>query len=149
MLLAEFRVLRVLFDTGPRVMVTLAMEQGMTAPGMTMVIDRLEEAGLVRRVRSDADRRAVNVAITGKGGERYKRAAKIHDRFVERAVNGMSMQEVDSFLTTLNLRVEDPPEITAESVERLFRNSQPIPRPWSPSAAIGSRSCIWMLFSPT
>ena len=100
--LAEFRVLRVLFETGARLMVTLAMEQGMTAPGMTMVVDRLEEAGLVRRVRSDADRRAVNVAITGKGGEKYKRALKVHDKFVERAVNGMSTQEVDSFITTLN-----------------------------------------------
>ena len=100
--LAEFRVLRVLFETGPRLMVTLAMEQGMTAPGMTMVIDKLEETGLVRRVRSDADRRAINVAITGKGGEKLKRAMKLHERFVERAVAGMSNQEVDSFLTTLN-----------------------------------------------
>ena len=100
--LAEFRVLRVLFETGPRLMVTLAMEQGMTAPGMTMVVDKLEDAGLVRRVRSDADRRAINVAITGKGGEKLKRAMKLHDRFVERAIGGMSNQEIDSFITTLN-----------------------------------------------
>ena len=100
--LAEFRVLRVLFETGPRLMVTLAMEQGMTAPGMTMVIDKLEETGLVRRVRSDADRRAINVAITGKGGEKLKHAKKLHDRFVERAIDGMTNQEIDSFVTTLN-----------------------------------------------
>ena len=100
--LAEFRTLRVLFETGARLMVTLAMEQGMTAPGMTMVVDKLEEAGLVRRVRSDADRRAINVAITGKGGEKLKRALKVHDKFVDRAINGMSMQEIDSFITTLN-----------------------------------------------
>jgi len=100
--LSEFRVLRVLFETGARPMVTLAVEQGMTAPGMTMVVDKLEEAGLVRRVRSDADRRAINVAITGKGGEKLKRALKLHGRFVEQAINGMSAQEIDSFLTTLN-----------------------------------------------
>jgi len=98
---AEFRVLRIL-ETGTRLMVTLAQEQGMTAPGMTMVVDKLEEAGLVRRVRSDADRRAINVAITGKGGEKLKRAMKVHDRLVERAVGGMSNQEIDSFITTLN-----------------------------------------------
>jgi DNA-binding MarR family transcriptional regulator len=100
--LAEFRALRILFETGPRLMVTLAMEQAMTAPGMTMVIDKLEETGLVRRVRSDADRRAINVAITGKGGEKLKRALKVHDKFVERAINGISTQEIDSFLTLLN-----------------------------------------------
>jgi MarR family 2-MHQ and catechol resistance regulon transcriptional repressor len=99
---AAFRVLRVLFETGPRLMVTLAMEQGMTAPGMTMVIDKLEEAGLVRRVRSDADRRAINVAITGKGGEKLKHAMKLHDKLVERAIDGMSNQDIDLFLTTLN-----------------------------------------------
>ncbi|HUK49851.1 MAG TPA: MarR family transcriptional regulator [Terriglobales bacterium] len=100
--LAEFRVLRVLFETGTRLMVTLATEQGMTAPGMTMVVDKLEDAGLVRRIRSDADRRAINVAITGKGGEKYKRAKKIHDKFIERATNGMSTQEIDNFITALN-----------------------------------------------
>jgi DNA-binding MarR family transcriptional regulator len=100
--LAEFRVLRVLFETGPQLMVTLATEQGMTPPGMTMVVDKLEDAGLVRRIRSDADRRAINVAITGNGGEKYKRALKLHNKFVERATNGMSTEEIDSFIATLN-----------------------------------------------
>jgi MarR family transcriptional regulator for hemolysin len=100
--LAEFRVLKVLFETGPRLMVTLAMEQGMTAPGMTMVVDKLEDAGLVRRVRSDADRRAINVAITGNGGARYKRALKLYNKFVDRATEGMSTDEIESFITTLN-----------------------------------------------
>jgi DNA-binding MarR family transcriptional regulator len=83
-------------------MVTLAMEQGMTAPGMTLVIDKLEEAGLVRRIRSDADRRAINVVITGRGGEKLKRALKLHDALVERAIRGVSIQEVSSFLAVLN-----------------------------------------------
>jgi len=99
---AEFRVLKVLFETGPQLMVTLAMEQSITPPGMTMVVDKLEEAGLVRRVRSDDDRRAINVAITGNGGARYKRALKLHDKFVERATEGMSTAEIDSFITVLN-----------------------------------------------
>jgi MarR family 2-MHQ and catechol resistance regulon transcriptional repressor len=100
--LAEFRALRVLFETGPRLMVSLATEQGMTAPGMTMVVDKLEDSGLVRRIRSDEDRRAINVAITGNGREKYKRALKLHDKFVERATNGMSTEEIASFIATLN-----------------------------------------------
>jgi len=100
--LAEFRALRVLSETGPRLMVTLAMEQGMSAPGMTTVVDKLEGAGLVRRVRSDADRRAINVAITGKGGEKMKRATKLHDKFVQQATEGMSTDEIVSFITALD-----------------------------------------------
>jgi len=100
--LPEFRVLRVLYETGPDLMVTLAMEQGMTAPGITMVVDKLENAGLVRRIRSDADRRAINVGITGNGGAKYKRALKLHNKLVERATNGMSTEDIDSFITALN-----------------------------------------------
>jgi len=100
--LAEFRALRVLSETGPRLMVTLAMEQGMSAPGMTTVVDKLVGAGMVRRVRSDADRRAINVAITGKGGEKMKRATKLHDKFVQQATEGMSTDEIVSFITALD-----------------------------------------------
>ena len=110
--LAEFRALVTLSAVGPRSMVTLAREQEMTAPAMTIVVDKLEEVGLARRVRSDADRRAVNVAITGKGGETLRRARKLHDRFIERSMHNASSQEIDSFLVFLNAMV-----VAAESFE--------------------------------
>jgi DNA-binding MarR family transcriptional regulator len=102
MTLAELRVLKMLSKLGPCSMITLAKEQGMTAPGMTMVVDKLEQAGLARRVRSDADRRAINVAITGRGGERLRQVLKLHDKFIERATRDVSSQEMASFLSTLN-----------------------------------------------
>lgn len=98
----ELRALRALSESGPCSMVTLAKEQRMTAPGMTIVVDRLETAGLARRVRSDADRRAINVVITGKGGEKLKRALKLHDKFVEKAIRGVTSQEMGSFLAILD-----------------------------------------------
>jgi DNA-binding MarR family transcriptional regulator len=98
----ELRTLRTLSESGPCSMITLAKEQKMTAPGMTIVVDRLETAGLARRVRSDADRRAINVVITGKGGEKLKRALKLHDKFVEKAIRGVTSQEMDSFLAILD-----------------------------------------------
>jgi DNA-binding MarR family transcriptional regulator len=102
MTLAELRVLKMLSKLGPCSMITLAREQGMTAPGMTMVVDKLEQAGLARRVRSDADRRAINVAITGRGGERLRQVLRLHDKFIERATRDVSSQEMASFLSTLN-----------------------------------------------
>jgi len=111
--LAEFRVLNMLSGLGPCSMVTLAKEQEMTAPGMTIVVDKLEETGLARRVRSDADRRTINVAITGKGGETLRRARKLHDKFVERSMHNATSQEVDSFLVFLKTML-----VAAESFER-------------------------------
>ena len=100
--MTELRALRVLSESGPCSMAALAKEQRMTAPGMTIVVDKLERAGLARRVRSDADRRRINVAITGKGGETLKRAMKLHDKFVERMIRGVTQQEMDSFLAILD-----------------------------------------------
>lgn len=100
--LSELRALRVLSELGPCSMAVLAKEQGMTAPGMTVVVDKLEEAGFARRVRSDADRRTINVAITGRGGEALRRGLKVYNKFIERKTRDLSSQEADSFFAILN-----------------------------------------------
>ena len=45
----------------------LAVREGMSAPGMTANLARLESAGLVRRTRSARDRRRVDLDLTEKG----------------------------------------------------------------------------------
>jgi DNA-binding MarR family transcriptional regulator len=45
----------------------LADREGVSAPAMSGYIDRLESAGFVERVRSEADRRRVGLRITGTG----------------------------------------------------------------------------------
>ena len=42
--LAEVRALMMLSELGPSSMITLSAEQGMTAPGMTLVVDKLERS---------------------------------------------------------------------------------------------------------
>lgn len=46
--------------------------------GFTRVVDRMEEAGLVRRVRPDHDRRSILVVLTVKGDEVKERARRYH-----------------------------------------------------------------------
>jgi DNA-binding MarR family transcriptional regulator len=48
--------------------------------GLTRVIDRMEEAGLVRRERPDGDRRAIEVVITPKGSTELQAARGVHRR---------------------------------------------------------------------
>jgi DNA-binding MarR family transcriptional regulator len=45
----------------------LAALEGMSAPALSRYVDRLERAGLVRRVRSDSDRRRVGLETTVEG----------------------------------------------------------------------------------
>ena len=45
----------------------LAALEGMSAPGISGYVDRLEAAGLVARTRSSADRRRIGLAVTPAG----------------------------------------------------------------------------------
>jgi DNA-binding MarR family transcriptional regulator len=47
--------------------------------GFTRVVDRMEEAGLVRRVRPEHDRRSILVLLTDKGTETVERT-RLHHR---------------------------------------------------------------------
>jgi DNA-binding MarR family transcriptional regulator len=58
-------------DRGGRVTAgALALESGLSSGAVTTVIDRLEAAGYVRRVRDTADRRRVLVELTDKARRR-------------------------------------------------------------------------------
>jgi len=46
--------------------------------GLTRVIDRMEEAGLVERQRPPDDRRAIEVVITPKGDQALQAARRVH-----------------------------------------------------------------------
>jgi DNA-binding MarR family transcriptional regulator len=49
-----------------------------TTSGVTRVVDRLVEAGLVERVRPDNDRRVVTVSMTPAGKKTLRKASAIH-----------------------------------------------------------------------
>src|SRR6185503_15101551 len=46
--------------------------------GFTRVVDRMEEEGLVRRVRPEHDRRSILVVLTDKGREKMEEARRCH-----------------------------------------------------------------------
>jgi DNA-binding MarR family transcriptional regulator len=68
---------------GPLRMTELADRILFSKSGLTRVIDRMEEAGLVRRDRDAPDRRVVNVSITERGLEELQAARAVHRRGVQ------------------------------------------------------------------
>ena len=52
--------------------------------GFTRVVDRMEEAGRVRRNRPEHDRRSILVVLTDKGAETMERARRHHRDGIER-----------------------------------------------------------------
>lgn len=65
----QYNVLRILRGAGDGGMPTLVIRDRMIheAPGITRLVDRLEQAGLARRERQETDRRQVLCYITEKG----------------------------------------------------------------------------------
>jgi MarR family transcriptional regulator, 2-MHQ and catechol-resistance regulon repressor len=64
---SQFNVLRILRGEGkPLPILEIAQRTVTVVPGITGLIDRLEQAGLVRRERCARDRRVIYVALTDK-----------------------------------------------------------------------------------
>lgn len=67
--IAQYNVLRILRGAGPFGLPTLAVRDRLIeeAPGITRVMDKLEQAGSVARRRTPGDRRVVHCVITEEG----------------------------------------------------------------------------------
>jgi DNA-binding MarR family transcriptional regulator len=52
--------------------------------GFTRVVDRMEEAGLVRRLRPEHDRRTIPIVLTDTGSETLERARRHHRDGIQR-----------------------------------------------------------------
>jgi DNA-binding MarR family transcriptional regulator len=68
----------------------LARRLGVTEKTITGVVDRLERAELVRRVRNEADRRVIQVELTGEGSAQF---ASLDASFVERTAIFLELLE--------------------------------------------------------
>jgi DNA-binding MarR family transcriptional regulator len=82
----------------------LAREYGIDASAITRLIDRLEKRGLLTRVRSSEDRRAVRLALTPEGQDIAARMPPIFTSVTDRLLAGFTPEEV-GFLKSMLRRV--------------------------------------------
>ncbi|TAM04355.1 MAG: MarR family transcriptional regulator [Paraburkholderia sp.] len=82
----------------------LAREYGIDASAVTRLVDRLETRGLLKRVRSSEDRRAVRLALTPEGQAIARRMPAMFTSISERLLSGLSPEEV-GFLKSMLRRV--------------------------------------------
>jgi DNA-binding MarR family transcriptional regulator len=101
--LQQFNVLRILRGARPDGLCTLTIAQRMIeqTPGITRLIDRLEKKGLVRRVRSEEDRRQVWCRITPAGERLLARLDDPVEEFDRTAVRGLSPADQDQLTALL------------------------------------------------
>lgn len=76
----QFMILNILPETSQGLAISaLATKTNLAAATIVKTVDSLEERGMIRRARSQSDRRAVLVTITAKG-RRLQNAASSHFR---------------------------------------------------------------------
>jgi DNA-binding MarR family transcriptional regulator len=88
----------------------LAAEEGISPPAMSGHVDRLEQAGLIERVRSDEDRRRVGLRVTGEGTRvlrsvRTRRTIWLTNRLG--ALEPAELDAIDAAVPALTALLED------------------------------------------
>jgi DNA-binding MarR family transcriptional regulator len=82
----------------------LARLYGIDASAVTRLIDRLEKRKLLRRVRSDEDRRAVRLELTPAGHEIAAHMPALFGEVTDKALGGFTPEEV-GFLKSMLRRI--------------------------------------------
>jgi DNA-binding MarR family transcriptional regulator len=95
--------------TGIR-MADLANKVVLSKSGLTTLVDRLEEKGLLRRLPDHADRRATRITITDAGIDAFRAAATVHlDGIARHFADRITSAEAKALAEVLE-RVQELPE---------------------------------------
>ena len=94
-------ILGTLHAAGPLIQRELASRVHLESPTLTRYLVQMEADGLVRRPRSETDRRATTVELTDAGRARYRGLLKIAVEGHARLMAGFSEQETATFLDML------------------------------------------------
>jgi len=106
--LGRFHVLRVILESEPVSMGYIHEELHMANSTVTVIVDYLNEAGLVKRRRDVDDRRVVLLEITDDGNKIMKDLLKQRQDFMKKALNDMedSAEELAHLLEKLLNKIE-------------------------------------------
>ena len=119
----DWRCLDLLGTRGPMSAGQLADAVRLTTGAVTGVLDRLEAAGLVRRIRDTEDRRRVIVEVTD---ELNRLGAPVYGPLIADAAEAHSVFDADELeLITRFIRIER--ELLAKHTERVAEMSGPSP----------------------
>ena len=98
---AQCGILFLLKNKNGQTMTELSRVLGIDNSTLTGLTDRLEKAGMVRRIANPGDRRSSHIDITTAGIDETERAKKVIRRVNEKIKEGFSAEEIDAFKNIL------------------------------------------------
>lgn len=94
----ELHVVEFLGNEGPRMMRELAEHLAVAVNSITSIVDNLERKGMVRRHRSEEDRRVVRVELTDTGREVHQSALEVNLRLFRSMLGALTEDEQEIFM---------------------------------------------------
>ncbi len=91
--IGEFAVLELLYHKGPTLLGDIQRGVLVSSGGITFLVDKLAEKGLVERRDCPSDRRARYAALTGEGEQLLQRIFPVHARRIVEAARMLSSDE--------------------------------------------------------
>ncbi len=114
---ARYQVLGMLRWAGPMTLGSVSHRLWITPPTVTSGVDRLEKAGLSRRVKHPTDARATLVEITAKGRRLFDRAVEALNEEVFGAI-GLTEEELDLLVSLVGKIRADEGDVVASAPRR-------------------------------
>ena len=108
--LTEFAILEVLYHKGPLLLGEVQRRILVSSGGVTYLVDRLTQKGLVERRECTEDRRARYAALTPEGEALIGRIFPEHAACIEHAMQGLTLEEqraATALLRTLGRTAEE------------------------------------------
>jgi DNA-binding MarR family transcriptional regulator len=99
--LQQMHTLEILGSCGELRMKELAEKMGVTTGSLTVLVDRLVNAGLVERRPNAADRRSIQVGLTPEGVRLFVEHHKLHGQLSQDLAGALSPEELEGFLAAL------------------------------------------------
>ena len=75
----------------------IGKKTGLANSTLTSMLDRMESAGLVKRIRSETDRRVVQVFLGAKANECKEQYRKVSEEMTEIYFRGFEEKEIEAF----------------------------------------------------
>lgn len=97
----QFLVLQTLSTGYPKKPSDIAKEVYLSQATVTSIVDRLSKAELVRREKSETDRRVINIYLTAEGGNRLKNAPPLLQENFTKQFEGLDRWEQTLLLSSL------------------------------------------------
>ena len=97
----DMHIIEAIGITEPKNMSQVAKALSVTVGTLTIAINNLVKKGYVDRVRSEKDRRVVYISLSSKGRKAFEHHAKFHEEMIQATVNGLSTEEVNILVKSL------------------------------------------------